>query len=241
MTSIRFGRDLSPYVSAELLEPPALTYSPDLPVAPLPGRPGGVVSPTPDAAPLTLTFRLYMDVRASGEDAVREAREMVRESVRPSRIGTNLTYPVGCGKYWRGAFCVRATPWTGPGRDASCEVTFVCPDPIRSGDWITEEGDDLVVGGTWPTLPRVEMVADGTEPPGVRLRRADSCVRLLEVPKKGAEVTIDFLDQDLFVYRSDATYHLWPGSNFFEIGPGSVCLEFFGCSSHTTSWDERWL
>lgn len=241
MTSIRFRRDLSPYVSAELLEPPAHAYDPGLPVAHVPGRPGGVVAPRPDPTPLELTFRLYMDVRAPGEDAVREAREMVRDSLRPSPMGTKLTYPAGCGRYWSGAFCIRSTPWSGPGRDASCEVTFLCPDPIRSGEWVSEEGDEFVVGGTWPTLPRVEMVADGTEPPGVRVRPGGECVRLLEVPERGTEVTIDFLDQDLFVSRGRGPYHLWPGSDFFEIGPGGVRLEFSGCSSHTTYWDERWL
>ena len=66
----------------------------------------------------------------------------------------------------------------------------------------------------------------------VRMECAFSGGEVVRVDCEGEGVKIDGVDA-----RADVTL----SSDFFSLSPGSCELSFTGCSSHATSFRERWL
>ncbi|MBR1829024.1 MAG: hypothetical protein IJ781_05875 [Atopobiaceae bacterium] len=66
----------------------------------------------------------------------------------------------------------------------------------------------------------------------VRIERSFSGDEVVRIDCEGEDVTIDGVDARASVTLS---------SDFFSLVPGGCKLSFSGCTSHVTSFHERWL
>ena len=118
-------------------------------------------------------------------------------------------------------------------------VVFTLLDPVAYGRVRSETSTTFEVGGSWPTWPTFELVASAGSAVQVGCSSSFVCVEhafsggeVVRIGCEGEGVTIDGADA-----RADVSL----ASDFFSLSPGSCELSFTGCSSHTTSFRERWL
>jgi hypothetical protein len=229
------GRDLAGVASAELVEPVAHVISPV--TARVPGRPGLALLGG-DVEPLELAVRLFLD----NADATTVAkRSDLRARIRSwllAPAGSELVVPGEPTLRWRDVVCTGVSDWSTLFAEGSAVVTFLCMDPIAYGATGSSDGGSFAVGGTWPTWPKLSLVAEaGTE---VSVACGNSAVTLERTFAAGDAVVVDCGAQTVAVGGVDATADVTLGSDFFAIGPDGVSLSFSGCSSHVVRWTERW-
>ena len=238
MSSIVYnGHDLSPYVTAELVEPAGHALSPRALM--VPGRPGAALLGC-ELPPRVLRVRLFLD---AGVTLTAEERSEIRHVlygwlVAPS--GAELELPGEPGLSWRDAVVTDASDWDSLFEDGSCELAFTCFDPVAYGDGKSSAGTALAVGGTWATWPVVTLTALA----GSSVRVADELGRYVLVERDfsaGDEIVVDFAAEAVAVEGADASADVAVESTFFSLDPGAHTLTFSGCSAHTASWTERWL
>lgn len=238
MSSVTFcGRELSPFVSAEVEWPAAHALAAE--TARVPGRPGLALL-SADVEPLELRVRLHLDA----PDALTAAeRAEVRRTIRAWLLadgGGTLAVPGEPGLEWHDVVCAGATGWPTPLADASATVTFLCLDPIAYGAERSSTGDAFEVGGSWPTRPVVEMTAKAGSGASVACVATGERVELARTLAAGDLVRVDCAAQTVAVNGADATADVTLGSDFFDLAPGRAALSFSGCSSHLVLWRERW-
>ncbi len=238
MSSISYcGRDFSPYVQAELIDPGAhVVASRSLAV---PGRAGAALLGG-EVEPRVLAVRLFWDGGLGLGDA---GRAGVRHRLRSwllAPAGGELVVPGDPEVTYRDAVCTGCDGWSSLFEDGSCEVEFTCFDPIAYGRRVETAETPVVVGGTWRTWPTVRLVAvtggsvsvgDGGTGRSVRVERAFSA---------GDVVELDFLAETVRVNGADASADVTLDSDFFALEPGTRPLQFSGCSAHVVSFYERW-
>ena len=238
MSSIVYnGHDLSPYVTAELVEPAGHALSPRALM--VPGRPGAALLGY-ELPPRVLKVRLFLD---AGISLTAEERSEVRHALygwlaAPS--GAELELPGEPGLTWRDAVVTDASDWDSLFEDGSCELAFTCFDPVAYGEGRSSAAGTLTVGGTWATWPVVTLTALA----GPSVRVADGLGRYVLVEREfaaGDEVLLDFQREAVTVEGEDASADVAVESTFFSLAPGSHSLTFSGCSAHTVAWTERWL
>ena len=157
MSSIVYnGHDLSPYVTAELVEPAGHALSPRALM--VPGRPGAALLDC-ELPPRVLRVRLFLDAGISlGADERSEIRHVLYGwLVAPS--GAELELPGEPGLSWRDAVVTDASDWDSLFEDGSCELAFTCFDPVAYGEGKSGAASTLTVGGTWATWPVVTLTA----------------------------------------------------------------------------------
>ena len=231
------GHDLSPYVTAELVEPAGHALSPRALM--VPGRPGAALLGC-ELPPRVLRVRLFLDAGISlGADERSEIRHVLYGwLVAPS--GAELELPGEPGLSWRDAVVTDASDWDSLFEDGSCELAFTCFDPVAYGEGRSSAAGTLTVGGTWATWPVVTLTALA----GPSVRVADGLGRYVLVEREfaaGDEVLLDFRREAVTVEGEDASADVAVESTFFSLVPGEHTLTFTGCSAHTVAWTERWL
>ena len=103
----------------------------------------------------------------------------------------------------------------------------------------SETGTSFEVGGSWPTWPTFELVASAG--PAVQVSCGDSFVRMERTFSGGEVVRIDCEGEGVTIDGADARAYVTLASDFFSLSPCCCDLSFAGCSSHVTSFRERWL
>ena len=238
MSSIVYnGHDLSPYVTAELVEPAGHALSPRALM--VPGRPGAALLGC-ELPPRVLRVRLFLDagVTLAAEERSAIRHEMYGWLVAP--MGAELSLTGEPDLTWRDAVVTDASDWDSLFEDGSCELAFTCFDPVAYGEGKSSAASTLTVGGTWATWPVVEMTALA----GSSVKVADGLGRYVLVEREfaaGDEVLLDFQREAVTVEGEDASADVAVESTFFSLAPGSHSLTFSGCSAHTVAWTERWL
>ena len=231
------GHDLSPYVTAELVEPAGHALSPRALM--VPGRPGAALLGC-ELPPRVLRVRLFLDAGISlGADERSEIRHVLYGwLVAPS--GAELELPGEPGLSWRDAVVTDASDWDSLFEDGSCELAFTCFDPVAYGEGKSSAASTFTVGGTWATWPVVEMTALA----GSSVKVTDGLGRYVLVEcefSAGGVVVMDFASEAVTVDGVDAASGVAVESTFFSLEPGTHALTFSGCSAHTVEWVERWL
>lgn len=238
MSSIVYnGHDLSPYVTAELVEPAGHALSPR--ALAVPGRPGAALLGC-ELPPRVLRVRLFLD---AGVTLTAEERSAIRHElygwlVAPS--GAELELPGEPGLSWRDAVVTDASDWDSLFEDGSCELAFTCFDPVAYGEGKSSAAGTLTVGGTWETWPVVTLTALA----GSSVKVADGLGRYVLVERDfaaGDVVVMDFASEAVTVDGMDAASGVAVESTFFSLSPGPHSLTISGCSAHTVAWVERWL
>lgn len=238
MSSLSYaGRDFSPYVAAELVEPAGHALEPRTLF--VPGRPGAVLLGC-ELPPRVLRVRLFLDAGAalSAEERSATRHEMYGWLVAPT--GAELSLSGEPDLTWRDAVVTGVSDWDSLFEDGSCEVEFTCFDPVAYGDGKSSAASVLTVGGTWATWPVVTLTALA----GSSVKVADGLGRYVLVEREfsaGDVVLLDFQREAVTVDGDDASADVAVESTFFPLSPGSHSLTFSGCSAHTVTWAERWL
>lgn len=239
MSSITYGgHDLSPYVSAELVEPAAHAVAAES--FAVPGRPGALLLGG-EVPPRVLRVRLLADVGVASRpiESMASARARLRSwLLEPA--GATLVVPGEPTLEWHDAVCTGTSGWSDLLPAGSCEVEFTCFDPIAWGASATSAGDALEVGGTWRTWPTVAMVAEEADACSVTDDVSGSAIVVGGPLAAGDAVVVDCGAGTVTVNGEDASASLSLGSDLFALSPGTHSLRFTGCSSHAVSWRERW-
>lgn len=231
------GRDFSPYVQAELVEPAAHALEPR--ALAVPGRPGALLLGC-ELPPREVRLRLHLD---AGSQMTPGELSRLRALLRAwlcAPGGGDLVVPGEGALTWRDAVVTGVSDWSSLFEGGSCAVDFTCYDPVAYGTARSCTGVELEVLGTWPTLPVVTLTAAA----GSAVKVADDAGRYVLVERDlsaGDEVAMDFAAESVTVDGEDASADVGVGSAFFSLAPGAHVLTFSGCSAHEVTWTERWL
>ena len=238
MSSIIYcGRDFSPYVQAELVDPGAHVVAPR--ALDVPGRAGAALLGG-EVEPRVLSVRLFWDAgRGLGDAGRSEVRHRLRSWLL-APAGGELVVPGDPAMTYRDAVCTGCEGWSSLFEDGSCEVEFTCFDPIAYGRRVETADTPVVVGGTWRTWPEVRLVARAGGSACVSDSERGRSVRLERAFSAGDVVELDFLAETARVNGADASADVTLASDFFALEPGTRPLQFSGCSAHTVGFYERW-
>lgn len=230
------GVDLSDVCSAEVVEKVALPIVPDAMV--VPGRVGALLI-AGRVPPRLVRVRLFMDGGFKADvNRMADMRHRVY-SVLCSNAGGTLRLPDEPEREYRDAVCTDAGAWSSLFEDGHGEVAFTLFDPVAYGMARVERGTSFEVGGSWPTWPTFELVAAaGT---AVQVGCGGAFVRVEHAYSGGEVVVIDCESESVTIDGVDARADVALASDFFSLTPGDVMLDFSGCSSHVTTFNERWL
>ena len=227
------GVDLSEWSSAEVVEKTALPVVPDTMM--VPGRAGALLV-SGRIPPRLVSVRLYMDAGFKPEtNGLADIRHMVYAALC-STTGRTPNEP----EYeYRDVVRTDTGSWSSLFEDGKGEVSFALLDPVAYGLARSEAGTSFETGGSWPTWPAFELVASAGS--AVQVGCGDAFVRVEHTFSGGEVVHIDCESEGVTVDGVDARVDATLASDFFSLSPGSCELSFTGCSSHTTSFRERWL
>ena len=231
------GRDFSPYVAAELVEPAGHALEPR--TVRVPGRPGAVLLGC-ELPPRVLRVRLHLDAGATLAADERSAVRHTLYSWLVAPAGAELSLPGEPRLTWRGAVVTGVSEWDELFEGGSCTVEFTCFDPVAYGEEASSTEELLEVGGTWETWPTVTLTARA----GVSVMVGDDQGRYVIVERTfaaGDVVAMDFAAETVTVQGRDASADVTLDSTFFPLSPGTRQLSFIRCSAHTVAWTERWL
>ena len=138
------------------------------------------------------------------------------------------------------ALLTDAESWTDLFECGECEVTFTLFDPVAYGMERVEHTLQFEIGGTWPTLPMIEMTASAGSSVQVSNVAASKSVLIEKAFEGGEAVVIDCAAETVTVGGADSRNKVALGSDFFALDPGACELAFSGCSAHTVRFRERW-
>jgi hypothetical protein len=230
------GIDLSEWCSAEVGEKVALPVVPD--TMAVPGRAGALLVSC-RIPPRLVRVRLFMDAGfRPGTNGLADIRHRVYSALCSTSGGT-LQLPDEPELEYRDAVCTDAGSWSLPFEDGQGEVAFTLLDPVAYGRERTETGAAFEAGGSWPTWPAFELVASAGS--AVQVGCGDAFAHVEHAFSGGEVVHIDYATEGVRIDGADARVDVTLASDFFSLSPGSCELSFTGCSSHTTSFRERWL
>ena len=124
--------------------------------------------------------------------------------------------------------------------DGECEVAFTLFDPVAYGMGREERTLLFEVGGTWPTLPVVEVTASAGASVQVSNVTASKSVLVEKTFEGGETVVVDCVAESVTIGGADSRNKVALGSDFFALEPGACELAFAGCSDHVVRFRERW-
>jgi len=230
------GIDLSEWCSAEVIEKVALPIVPETMV--VPGRAGALLV-SGRISPRLVRVRLFMDAAfRPGTNGLADIRHRVYSALCSASGGT-LRLPDEPELEYRDAVCTDAGTWSSLFEDGEGEVVFTLLDPVAYGRERAEAGTAFEVGGSWPTWPTFELVTSAGS--AVQVGCGDAFVRVEYAFSGGEVVHIDCAIEGVTVDGVDARADVALVSDFFSLSPGNVTLAFSGCSTHVTTFHERWL
>ena len=207
------GRDFSPYVQAELVEPAAHALEPR--ALAVPGRPGALLFGC-ELPPREVRLRLHLD---AGSQMTAGELSRLRALLRAwlcAPGGGDLALPGEGALTWRDAVVTGVSDWDNLFEGGSCAVDFTCYDPVAYGAGRSCTGTELEVLGTWPTLPVMTLTAAA----GSAVKVADDAGRFVLVERDlsaGDEVVMDFASESVTVGGEDASADVAVESAFFSL------------------------
>lgn len=208
----------------------------------VPGRDGALHTGTRLA---TRTVTLTLTVRRRGIEERQEAARMLAsvlavDEPAPLSVGIDaglfyMAMPESSGDIARFLNASRV------------EVTFTCLDPTLHGTreaWALASGGSakVVVGGTYPTMPLVEVAGARNGSSGVwrlTLDGGDYLVATIPAGVTSAPIVADCEARTLRVNGSVAL--LQPAADWLVLEPGEHTLAMTGTGTGTISFEERWL
>lgn len=230
------GLDFSEFCSAEVVERAALPIVAS--TMAVPGRAGALLV-SGRIPPRMVRVRLFMDAGYKpGTNGLADIRHRVYSALAFTDGGT-LRLPDEPELEYRDAVCTDAGAWSSLFEDGHGGVDFTLLDPVAYGMARREMGASFDVGGTWPTWPTFELVASAGS--AVQVGCAGKVVRVEHAFTGGEAVVIGCEDEGVTIGGIDARVDVALSSDFFSLAPGDCALAFSGCSSHATSFRERWL
>ena len=230
------GVDLSEWCSAEVVEKVALPIVPETMV--VPGRAGAMLV-SGRIPPRLVRVRLFMDAGYKpGTNGLADIRHRVYLALC-STVGGTLRLPGEPELEYRDAVCTDAGAWSSLFEDGEGEVLFTLLDPVAYGRAHSETGTSFEVGGSWPSWPTFELVASAGS--AVQVGCGDAIVRVEHAFSGGEVVRVDCETEGVTIDGVDARADVTLASDFFSLAPGGVTLTFSGCSTHATTFRERWL
>ena len=230
------GVDLSEWCSAEVIEKVALPVVSE--TMAVPGRAGALLV-SGRIPPRLVRVRLFMDAGYKpGTNGLADMRHRLYSALCSTAGGT-LRLPDEPELEYRDAVCTDAGVWSSLFEDGKGEVAFMLLDPVAYGMARVETGSTFEVGGTWPTWPTFELAAAAGS--AVQVGSGDSIVRVEHAFAGGEMVRIDCEGEGVTIDGVDARASVTLSSDFFSLVPGGCELSFSGCTSHMTTFNERWL
>lgn len=230
------GVDLSEFCSAEVIEKVALPVVPE--TMAVPGRAGALLV-SGRVPPRVVRVRLFMDSGYKpGTNGLADIRHKLYSALCCTAGGT-LRLPDEPELEYRDAVCVDAGAWSSLFEDGHGDVEFALLDPVAYGMERNEAGASFEVGGTWPTWPTFELVAAAGS--AVQVGYGAAYVRVEHSFAGGEVVVIDCETEGVTIDGVDARASVTLSSDFFPLAPGSCELTFSGCTTHMTTFNERWL
>lgn len=230
------GVDLSEWCSAEVVEKVALPVVPE--TMTVPGRAGALLV-SGRIPPRLVRVRLFMDAGYKpGANGLADIRHRVYSALC-SKAGGTLRLPDEPEYEYHDAICVDAGEWSSLFEDGKGEVVFTLLDPVAYGRARAEAGAAFEVGGSWPTWPTFELVAAAGSV--LQAGCGGALVRVEHAFAGGEVVRIDCESEGVTIDGVDARASVTLSSDFFSLVPGGCELSFSGCTSHMTTFNERWL
>ena len=225
MRSIVFdGLDFSEFCSTEVVERSALSI-----VASTMAIPGcaGALLISGRIPPRLVRVRLFMDAGYKlGTNGLADIRHRVYSALASTGGGT-LRLPDELELEYRDAICTDAGAWSSLFEDGYGDVGFTLLDSVAYGMARREAGVSF------------ELVASAGS--AVQVGCADKTVRIEYAFTGGESVVADCDHEGVTIDGVDAWVDVTLSSGFFSLSPGDCALTFSGCSSHATSFRERWL
>lgn len=238
MRSIVYGGvDFSRYCSAAVVSRGVHALSAD--ALAVPGRAGALPLPA-HVPPEDVVVKLILDCRyAPGSCGLSRIRHEVRSWLCKPGCAA-LVLPDDPELEYRDALLTDAASWTDLFETGECEVTFTLFDPVAYGTDRSERTTHFDVGGTWPTLPVVTMVAEAGSSLQVSNVKAGKSILIERTFEGGETVVVDCAAETVRTGSYDIRNKVALGSDFFALEPGACELAFAGCSSFEVSFRERW-
>lgn len=237
MRSIVFdGLDFSEFCSAEVVERAALPIVAN--TMSIPGHAGALLI-SGRISPRLVRVQLFMEAGYKpGTNGLADIRHGVYSALASTGGGT-LRLPDEPELGYRDAICTDAGAWSSLFEDGYGDVGFTLLDSVAYGMTRREAGVSFEFGGTWATWPTFELVASAGS--AVQVGCADKTVRIEHAFTGGESVVTDCDHEGVTIDGVDARVDVTLSSDFFSLSPGDCALTFSGCSSHATSFRERWL
>lgn len=231
------GNDSSDFCSAEVVSRFANPIVAEAMV--VPGRAGALVV-LGYIPPVDVHVRLFVDPGyRPGPRGMAQLRARLRSWLTwPG--GRNLVLPDDPEVEYMDAMLVGASDWSSLFEDGQCDLTFTLFDPIGYGMEHVERDAHFEVGGTWPTLPEIRLVAAAGSYLQVSLPAAGKGIRVDYNFAGGEAVVIDCAGETVLINDADARDCVALASDFFALGPGDAILSTAGCTYVETRFTERW-
>ena len=232
------GNDFSRYCTAEVVERGLHALSADSLV--VPGRAGALPLPA-HVQPEVVRVKLMLDC-GYAPDSVELSRirhELRRWLCQPGCA--TLVLPDDPELEYRDVLLTDAASWTDLFECGECAVEFTLFDPVAYGLERVERTLLFDVGGTWSTLPVVEMTASAGSSVQVSNVKTSKSVLIEKTFEGGETVVVDCVSETVTIDGADSRNKVALGSDFFALDPGACELAFSGCSVHTVRFRERWV
>ena len=231
------GNDFSRYCTAEVVGRGVHALSADSLV--VPGRAGALPLPA-YVPPEEVRVKLMLDCGyAPGSRELSRVRHEMRRWLCQPGCAT-LVLPDDPELEYRDALLTDAASWTDLFECGECEVAFTLFDPVAYGMEREERTLLFEVGGTWPTLPIIEMTASAGSSVQVSNVSASKSALVEKAFAGGETVVVDCVSEAVTIDGVDSRNKVALGSDFFALEPGACELAFSGCSAHTVRFRERW-
>ena len=205
----------------------------------VPGRAGALLV-TGYIPPVDVTVRLFMDMGYNpGFTGMAQMRAKVRRWLSwPG--GGNLVLPDDPEVEYRDVILVGAADWSNLFEDGECQLTFTLFDPIGWGAERVERTARFDVGGNWPTLPEIRLVAAAGTYLQVSVPAVGRGIRVDYEFAGGEAVVVDCQGETVRINDVDARDCVALASDFFALDPGEAILSTSNCTYVETRFSERW-
>ena len=135
---------------------------------------------------------------------------------------------------------VGAADWSNLFEDGECQLTFTLFDPIGWGAERVERTARFDVGGNWPTLPEIRLVAAAGTYLQVSVPAIGRGIRVDYEFAGGEAVVVDCQGETVRINDVDARDCVALASDFFALDPGEAILSTSNCTYVETRFSERW-
>lgn len=154
--------------------------------------------------------------------------------------GGNLILPDDPEVEYRDVILVGAADWSNLFEDGECTLTFTLFDPIGWGAERVERTARFEVGGDWPTLPEIRLVAAAGSYLQVSVPAVGRGIRVDYEFAGGEAVVVDCQGETVRINDVDARDCVALASDFFALDPGEAILSTSNCTYVETRFSERW-